>query len=220
MEPIEFSLTDQGFHIEGFPDAVKVLALDDVKSKRLADLVLNKHDLEFSIECLNLINKKAEPTDVTQRSLWVSAIAYFFKCFQWSAARSKLDANIIFADDPQGLEIFKHYKDLRDKHYLHDENALSQCLPGAVLNKRGVEYKIAKIVSTLMTGIISVEEEHNNMLLLSMHSRDWVIKEHDKLADEITAELEAKDYDTLYAMNSPVYKKPAVEDFGKNRNGR
>jgi hypothetical protein len=40
MEHFEITKTADGFHIEGFPDAVKVLRILGPKSRRLADLAL------------------------------------------------------------------------------------------------------------------------------------------------------------------------------------
>ncbi|MCI4680766.1 hypothetical protein K9U39_02340 [Rhodoblastus acidophilus] len=38
MENIDFTFNENAFHIEGFPDAVKVMKITGPKSKRLADL--------------------------------------------------------------------------------------------------------------------------------------------------------------------------------------
>jgi len=56
MEHFEISQQESGLHIEGFPDAVKVIAVEGWRSKRLADLALHKDDLEFADSCLDAIN--------------------------------------------------------------------------------------------------------------------------------------------------------------------
>ncbi len=48
MEHFEITKTPEGFHIEGFPNAVKVLRIDGPKAQRLADLALHKADLDFA----------------------------------------------------------------------------------------------------------------------------------------------------------------------------
>lgn len=48
MEYFPIKQTENGLHIEGFPDAVKVIRIDGPQSKRLADLALHKADLEFA----------------------------------------------------------------------------------------------------------------------------------------------------------------------------
>jgi len=56
MEHFEITKTNEGFHIEGFPEAVKVLGIKGPNARRLANLTLHKADLEFSLSCLDGIN--------------------------------------------------------------------------------------------------------------------------------------------------------------------
>ena len=50
MEDFSITKSAQGFHIEGFPEAVKVLRISGPKSQRLADLALHKSDLDFALD--------------------------------------------------------------------------------------------------------------------------------------------------------------------------
>ena len=56
MENFAITKSDAGFHVEGFPEAVKVLGLKSREAQRLADLALHNSDLEFSLSCLDGIN--------------------------------------------------------------------------------------------------------------------------------------------------------------------
>ena len=56
MELFEISKKEPGLHIEGFPEAVKVLRIEGLCAKRLSDLALHKSDLEFSESGLDAIN--------------------------------------------------------------------------------------------------------------------------------------------------------------------
>ena len=56
MEYFEIEKQEHGLHVHGFPDAVKLLKLSDAKAKRLADLALHKHDLDF--EFFRLLRNK------------------------------------------------------------------------------------------------------------------------------------------------------------------
>ena len=77
MEHFEITKTSEGFHIEGFPDAVKVIRLDGPKAQRLADLALHKADLEFALDCLEQINKVPEQPYVLRQALWRSAVVHY-----------------------------------------------------------------------------------------------------------------------------------------------
>ena len=71
---------------------------------------------------------------LVRQGLWRSAVEHCMKCFSSSEARSKLNPKKVFKGDPEALEIHEYFRNLRNKHIAHDENAYSQCIPGAVLN--------------------------------------------------------------------------------------
>ena len=110
-------MKNNGLHIDGVPDAVKFIKLSGRKARRLADLVLHRHDLEFSARCLVEINRFSKPSDgLVQQALWRSAVLHYIKCFGNSAARGQLSAKRILKNEQLGLEIHKYFKELRDKH--------------------------------------------------------------------------------------------------------
>ena len=96
MEHFEITKTADGFHIEGFPDAVRVLRIPGPKSRRLADLALHKVDLDFTLECLEAINSTPDEPHIFRRVLWHSAIVHFIKCFGQSESRFSLDSNVVY----------------------------------------------------------------------------------------------------------------------------
>lgn len=55
----------------------------------------------------------------------------FFKCFKRSASRSKLNAALVLANEPEeGRAQFEVLQSLRDKTVVHDDNPYTQ---GAIL---------------------------------------------------------------------------------------
>lgn len=81
MRDIEITKTSDGFQIEGYPDAVKVIELVGPKARRLSDLALHKIDLDFASECLDQINDTTGNCSLLKQALWRSAIVHFMKCF-------------------------------------------------------------------------------------------------------------------------------------------
>ena len=146
MENLETNLTQTGFHIEGFPDASKVIKVHGPKAQRIADFALHRSDLLIALESLEGINSIAPEMRSVRQSLWRSAIVHCIKCFTDSKSRSGLDPKKVFKGHSVALEVYEYFRALRNKHVAHDENSYLQCIPGAVLNKPGAEYKVAKIV--------------------------------------------------------------------------
>ena len=99
MEHFQITKTPEGFHIEGFPDAVKVLRLHGPNAQRLADLALHRADLDFALECLEQINKVPEQSYVLRQALWRSAVVHYIKCFGSNESRFSLDSRKLYKGD-------------------------------------------------------------------------------------------------------------------------
>lgn len=219
MEPIELNQEGASLHIAGFRDAAKLIALADRKSKRLADLALHRADLTFAAECLAEVTV-GEKSDVTREALWRSAIVHFIKCFGESRARSQLSIHkILSGEPPQALAGFEFFRVLRNKHLVHDENSWAQALPGAVLNRPDAPHKIAKVVCISLNAN-TIQGNDVNLRLLIEKALRWVGAEFDRLAMEITEELEARTYGELDVMPEMNYSWPDIRDVEQRRGGR
>jgi len=217
MEHFSITKTEQGFHIEGFPDAVKVLRITGPKSRRLADLALHKADLDFALECLTAINQVPDEPYVLRQALWRSAIVHFIKCFGQSELRFSLDPKKVYKGDAGAFEPYGYFENLRNKHLIHDDNSYAQCLPGAVLNKKGMDHKIAKIVCLSVIGDTLSQDNYSNLHLLVTRAREWVVAQFDELCDVLTAELEPKSYDELFGLDGITYAAPGADDVHRSR---
>ena len=218
MEQFSITKTESGFQIEGFPDAAKVIQIKGPKSKQLADLSLHKTDLEFAFECLETINQTSDKPWVVRQALWRSATIHYTKCFGGNKARGQLDSNKIYKGNSDALTAFNYFKNLRNKHFIHDDNSYAQSIPCAILNKPAKSYKIEKIVCFSAIGETLEQGNWNNLHLLIQTARKWVVVEFDILCDTITKELEAKPYEDLNNLEPVTYTVPKIDDLKKNRN--
>ena len=57
MENYPIARTKGGLRVDGFPDAVKLIKLDDPEARRISELLLHRHHLEFADRCLEAISK-------------------------------------------------------------------------------------------------------------------------------------------------------------------
>lgn len=217
MEQYQVSKTEKGLHIEGLPEAVKLIRLSGPKSRRLADLALHKSDLEFALEYLDAINQVPTEQYLVRRALWTSAIVHFMKCFGESKSRFRLKPKAVFKGDPGAFEPYEYIRSLRNKHLVHDENSFTQCLPGAALNRKGATDKIAKILCMSANADTLSQANYSNLHLLITRTLEWVEAEFDSLCDSLTFDLELKPYDELYAMEDVEYTRPEAEDVHTSR---
>ena len=217
MEYFPITKTDAGFHIEGFPDAVKVIRIDGPKSQRLAALSLHETDLAFAVGCLEMINQVPDERPLLRQMLWRAAIFHYIKCFGKNRSRSPLSAKTIYKKDAQGLSTFNYFKALRNKHVAHDDNPYSQSLPGAILNRRDKEYKIVKVVCLSVTADTLNQDNYSNLTLLIKTTKAWVASEFVNICQVVTDELETKPYDELYGREEITYRPPTVDQMKENR---
>ncbi len=218
MDRFTISKKDAGFHIEGFPDSVKVIKLEGAHARRLSDLALHRADLDFADACLCALTTLPDDTVVVRESLWRSAIIHFSKCFGNSRGRFQLSAKRIYKDEaPEAMRVFAYFHDLRNKHFVHDENSYAQSIPGAILNRADKKYKIEKIVCFSARAATLGQENFANLKLLIEKARGWVASEFDTLCDILTKELEQESYAKLFEKDSLNYQVPTVEEIGKNR---
>lgn len=218
MEYFTITPSESGLHLEGFPDAVKVVRIDGPLAQRLSDLSLHKADLDFAESCLTAMNDMKEPYGVAHEALWRSAIVHFLKCFGDAGARFQLQADkILKSEPPEAMLVFTYFKGLRNKHLIHDENSYAQSVPGAVLNKGDKPYKIEKIVCFSAIAATIAPENYGNLKLLIDKARTWVVSQFDTLCEVLTKELEKKSYDTLLAMEALSYRVPTLDDIHKSR---
>ena len=139
MESFEIVLTDSGIHINGFPDATKVIKLSGPKAQQLSELASHRNDLQIALASLEGINGVALESSLVRQGLWRTSVEHCMKCFSASEARSRLNPKKVFKGDSDALEIYEYFRYLRNKHIAHDENAYTQCIPGAVLNRPNLE---------------------------------------------------------------------------------
>lgn len=217
MEQFPISKTHSGLHIEGFPHAVKVIAINGPEAKRLADLSLHRRDLEFADDCLDAINQTQENLDVVREALWRSSVIHFIKCFG-NSERFQLSAMRIYKNEPpEALIAFKYFKDLRNKHFVHDENSYAQSIPGAVLSNGTKAYKIEKIICFSAFGETLEQGNYGNLKLLIKRARIWVVSEFDFLCESLTATLEKESYHNLLARDAITYRVPTADEISSTR---
>lgn len=218
MEYFPITKTESGFHVENVPDAVKLIRLDDSKSRRLADLTLHKADLEFADNCLIGINGVPKDTRVVREALWRCAITHYIKCFGDSRVRFRLSADRIYkGEPPEALEVFQYFRALRNKHVVHDENPYSQSIPCAAVNKGNKPYKIEKVLCFAAHVDVLGQDNYSNLKLLIDKALAWVVSEFDTCCSAVTKELEKQSHEELLQRDEVTYSKPTVEDMSRNR---
>jgi hypothetical protein len=220
MRQHQIRLVDGKFQIDGFPDAVKVIAISPLVKhlpEQLADMVLHHADLRFAKGCLEaMASPGAAP--LAAEALWRCAIVHYCKCFgEHGGSRARLPYSKFL---PDGLprNVHRHFMDLRNKHLIHDVNAWTQASPMAVVGPEGGEEKIRDVICVRIEGITQNAGDIRNLGSLIDAALPWVESKVDDLSAQIKSQLEARDYDILLAQPEPEpYTAPRAEDVSDSR---
>lgn len=219
MDPIEFDVVDGSVQLQGFPEAEHVGALSGSRAGQIADLALHLQDLSYAREALDELFANRADESVVQDALWRSALVAYFKCFQRSAARGVLldPAQTLDGEPPEARQAHDHLKALRNKHVVHDENAWSQAIVAAVINRAGSDVKVARVAMVSIRGRSLTQETANGLRLLVNCALAYAERTLDQLCDEETAELERLERAELLALPAPTFTAPAADDVSRRR---
>lgn len=219
---INMQRVEPGQTLESMPEGqVHMYAVRHESARRWLDLSLHLSDLKVTLSWLELLFHKHTQRTPEADALWTAALTMFFKCFKRSASRSKLDAALVLANEPEeGRAQFAVLQSLRDKTVVHDENAYTQ---GAVLvpiaNPDGPVAKRGSPVVTLFKASTLDDGHISNLRLLTLASITYV---NSAIAD-VSAEVE--DYmcsasrADLVAAGPYLYTSPSVETASQRRSG-
>lgn len=216
MENFLITKNEKGLHIEGLPDAIKVVCIDNPEARRVADMALHRYDLSFTLECLEAINISPDKPSVIRQALWHSAIVHYLKCFQGSCARILLAESKVY-NSKAALDAFNYFKNLRNKHIIHDENSYAQSLPSAAINDGKKAFKIEKILCMTVIAETLEQANYTNLHSLTTEALKYVEAQSDELCNRLTITLEKESYDDLNNRPSLTVKAPEIKDISKQR---
>lgn len=116
--------------------------------------------------------------------------------------------------------VFDHFRQLRNKHFIHDENSYAQSIPTAFLNDGTKPYKIEAVTCTNVPGGTLGPEAHHGLCRLVKITIEWVAHEIDALEAQITLDLESHDYRDLWNKPTPSFKLATPADVEHRRGSK
>jgi hypothetical protein len=217
-EPLGITRRGGALHIEGYPDAVALKRIDDPVARQLQATVLHYSDLRFCREALVALvalERKSQP--LVAEALWVASIARYFKCFGANVSRTQLAARKVFKGEAGAADVFEYFQHLRDKHVIHDENAYSQSFTAVALNPKNAPFKIADVISMVMTAS-TVDDQHvESFSRLVCFTCDWVERKRDELHKLLGSRYEMESYQALMRMPNVEYRVPTSDKISVSR---
>lgn len=218
MKTLGTTLQGDKIHIDGYPDCVAFKLIDSNDTRQLRDMTLHQVDLRFCLSVLNeLVQINLRHESIVASGLWMAAIASFYKCFGSSKARARLFAEDILSGQTYHLSVYEYFKKLRDKHFVHDENAYTQVVAGVAINDEHCANKIGDVITSVVVKS-TVDDGHvipfADMVRFVLESVDMVV---DGLHHKIAADCERMSRVELLALPDAAFVAAGGDDVGTNR---
>ncbi len=206
--PTDISLIDGRMHVEGYPDAERVGALETPMARRLADLRLHESALMFSEQAMQEFGLMAE-RPLAREAILVGVVAKYFSCFGDNKAAASLSADRVFKNMPDAKRCFEYWKALRDKHLIHNESAISHMVTGVVFGPRA---EVQDILSLQMLPALDLDHEHCQLLYnLIDHTLKFVRDEIANLLPRIFKETNDMTIAERLILKDVVYTVPGSD---------
>lgn len=222
MKHLSTSRRGDALHIEDYPQAVALKQVDSADARELMSLALHHSDM---VACKGFIDdiyqfRNLPNSEHLIHALWIAAIALFFKCFGRNDARGRLSAKEVFADHDGALPVFQFFKDLRDKHLIHDENPYSQGAVALVINPIENPHKVADVLSMSFHSFTADESHVDSFSPLVEVASGWVWQKMDRLHSKIAQEFELISHPELMALPDVQYSPPTADSAGSSRRSK
>ncbi|QIG50974.1 hypothetical protein G5V57_26535 [Nordella sp. HKS 07] len=186
--PMGIALIAKELHVEGYPDAVMIGKLNSKVSRRLA--VLRLHQSALMTAHALIARLRAHPFEDSElaHGILVGTVATYFSCFGKNNAVFTLAPDRIFAKRSDIKEVFHYWKDIRDRHLIHNESEMTQMRTGVVLGNGG---RVIDILSFQVSARIALDQEHQQSLQdLISFTMKRLLEEIDGLIPRVFQEVE------------------------------
>jgi len=210
--PTDLTYHDGKLHIEGYPDARRVVKLATPAAKRLAALRLHQVDLGLCEKLMQFLCN-IDQADLSE-ALWTAILTKFFSCFGDSKARAALHPTKVYKGIPDALTAFRFFENIRNKHVVHDENNYRLSTTAVVL---GDNSEVQDILSFAVDSFYRNEETSQTLYNLIDRTRKFVESEIASTLKKIFTEVNTMTPSEREQLPELSYRVPVSGDEGKTR---
>lgn len=212
-------LDPQKVVIQGdFVPGSKAVNIPDSSKKKIQfiSLFLNKKDIERGIDYLNCIS--LNNNSVANEGLFISALAMFAKCFVNSKSRIGLDKEGFKRFSPQSVALFNQYDAWRNRHFLHDENRMTEAIAFLLIAPERNENIFGGPPSVVWNSApINYVQEGRKLERLLQEIWKYVVERIDKQGISIEEDYCDCTREELLAFGDPPFKLATTQDPEKKR---
>jgi hypothetical protein len=216
--PTGVRLADGRLHIDGYPDAKKLVELNSHVGHRLACLRRHQSALKFCQDAMQDFAATRNSHPLLAEAALIGIAARYFSCFGYNEASAPLVAERVFKGTPDARKCFEHWKAIRDSHFIHDQSDLLSLRTGIVF---GPNLEVQDILLLLAGPNVARDAEHAQLLFnLIDHTLKHASDEIGAVLERAFGEARAMTADERDALPEISYVAPRPEDVNKIRRPR
>ena len=215
--PQSISIKDGHLHIDGYPNANRVVRLASPSAKRLASLRLHQSTLRYCEDAMQELVRMSPISQVAASAMITGVAARYFSCFGKNNSKSvyPLEASQVFKGKQEAKECYLYWRSIRNKHLVHNESEMTSLYSGLVL---GSQHEIQDVISLHVRAMIETDKEHCQLLFnLIDHTRKHVDSEIEKVLQRVFSEAHAMTPEERAALTPIQYKLPDTGAVEKTR---
>jgi len=200
--------------------------LESKKSQEMSDWVSIQQDLILVIESIsellkqfpNRTEKMGTNSNITQQSLWVSALIYYARCFS-GGVRTSLDSKVLYdglSGDPMGVH--EYYINLRNKQVAHSVNAFEKTKVGLIIPNENDTKPVKGLVYLSMRHVFSDKADCKQFQMLAQEALKYTNQQIKKLEKKIIEDVNMNcSVENLRKMKKLKHVAPGPNQAGVSR---
>lgn len=210
------------FIVEGdfVPGSTPVnIPADDENRFEFISLFLHKRDIDFSQNYLNCISM--DKNIYINQALFIASLSGLMKCFQYSAACQKLDIEDFKAKNPDIASEFVKFKDWRNKHYLHDENSMTETTALLFVAPEGHDQTLGGLPSVIWNSVqVDYVEDVQKLRDVLKTVSQYIVCRIDEVGQRIIERYKDKTREELLTLGNANIRLCSIAEPNINRNER
>lgn len=189
----------------------------DKRKRQFISLFLHKADVEEGLDFLHCISMDKHIQ--VNRALFISALTNLMKCFQSTSVCNMLSEERFSRAYPTESQALERFKNWRNKHFIHDENAMRNAIAFLFVTPEGCENPLGGLPSVIWNRTpIDFLSEGRQLEVLMQALWRFIREEIDKVGAAMLEEYKAKTREELLEYGISTITLATTDDSNKARN--
>lgn len=209
---VTYSEKHNGFIVQGdfAENSIPIdIPSDNINKNKFIYLFLNKADIEKGIDYLRCIS--IDKSRLENEALFIAGLNNCVKCFQKNESRGHLNSSTVFKTNKELGKCFNRFLNLRNKHFVHDDNGMLQATAFLLVLSEGENVWGGR--PSVIWNEIELDYYREGLILQDVMSyvHTYICQEIDRIGDLILSEYSGYTKEELLRFPTARIKRASTE---------